>query len=100
MKITTWKNQTTVDKVFEVDAYDLMTGTVEDILEIMDEVNDMDDREALFIAFSKHQHKIWDLILDIFPDMTKEDVRRIKLKELIPFFLELFDYVGKSFSGN
>jgi hypothetical protein len=40
------------------------------------------------------------LLLDVFPEATPDELRRVKLKELVPFFIELFSYVGKSFSNS
>ena len=93
MKLNVYKNQHEVEKTFEVDTYDLMYGTVEDVLSIFDEVDDLHDNMKLFGVIQKNRTKLNDLLLDIFPDMTEDDLRRIKLKELIPLFMDLFDYV-------
>ena len=41
--------------------------------------------------------KLNTLLKEIFPDLTDEELRRVKLKELVPFFLSLFAYVKSSF---
>ena len=96
MKLKIYKNQTEVEKVLETEAYDIMYGTVEDILSILDDVGDLSDNDALVDAIRKNRQKLNDLLLDVFPDATEEDLRKIKLKELIPFFIELFTFVSGS----
>ncbi len=98
MKINVYKNQKEVAKTFETDAYDIMYGTVEDVLGILDKLGTNASNDDIFKAISDNRGKLEDLMLDIFPEMTKEDLRHIKLKEMVPFFLELFVYVKNSFS--
>lgn len=97
MKLNIYKNQNEIEKTYEVDSYDLMYGTVEDILQVLDEVNEKMSDVELFNVISRNRTKLNDLLLDIFPDMTKEELRNIKLKELVPFFIDLFTYVKDSF---
>jgi hypothetical protein len=99
MKLNVYKNQKEIEKTYSIDTYDLMYGTVEDILAIFDDVDDLSDNMKLFSVIQKNRTKLNDLLLDIFPDMTEADLRKIKLKELVPLFIELFNYVKDSF-GN
>lgn len=97
MKLNVYKNQTEIAKTFETDAYDLMYGTVEDILNVLDVLDGENGEKELLGAINENREKLNDLILDVFPDMTREDLRGIKVKELIPFFIDLFTFVRKSF---
>lgn len=97
MKLNVYKNQNEIEKTYETATYDLMYGTVEDVLGIFDEIDDLNDNMKIFAVIQKNRTKLNDLLLDIFPEMTEDDLRKIKLKELIPLFLELFKYVGDSF---
>lgn len=99
MKLNIYKSQKEIEKTYEVDAYDLMYGTVEDILSIFDELEDMSDNVEMFKVIVKNKDKLNDLILDVFPEMTPEELRNIKLKELVPFFMDLFNYVKESFAS-
>ena len=98
MKLNIYKNQKEIEKTYEVDAYDVMYGTVEDVLGVLDELGDKPSNDEIFKALTSNRDKINSLILDIFPEMDSEELRKIKLKEMIPFFLELFKYVKDSFS--
>lgn len=101
MKINTYKNQKEIEKTFEVDNYDIMYGTVQDILAVLDEVDNLDDNEQLFKLITANRTKLEDLLMDIFEPagMTAEDLRKVKLKELVPVFMDLFAYVQQSFKS-
>lgn len=99
MKLNVYKNQNEIEKTYETATYDLMYGTVEDVLGIFDEIDDLNDNMKIFSVIQKNRTKLNDLLLDIFPEMTEDDLRRIKLKELIPLFIELFNYVRDSFGS-
>lgn len=96
MKLNIYKNQHEVEKTYEVDNYDLMYGTVEDILAIFDEIEDLSDNTQIFKMIQKNRIKLNDLLKDIFPDLTDEELRKVKLKELVPVFIGLFAYVTAS----
>ena len=79
-----------------------MYGTIQDVLEVLDAgIPNLDDEEGLFKLISANRGKLEDLLLDIFGGvgMQKEDLRKIKLKELIPLFISLFTYVQESFKA-
>lgn len=97
MKLNVYKNQHEVEKTYEIDNYDLMYGTVEDVLSMFDEIDDLSDNMQIFRVIQKNRTKLNDLLKDIFPDITDEELRKIKLKELIPVFVGLFAYVQNSF---
>ena len=96
MKLHIYKNQKEVEKTYEVDNYDLMFGTVEDILGIFDEIEDMGDNMQIFNAIRHNRSKLNDLLKDIFPELTDDELRRTKLFELVPVFIGLFGYVKAS----
>jgi hypothetical protein len=97
MKLNIYKNQREIEKTYEIDNYDLMYGTVEDILSLFDDIDDYGDNNQIFKVIQKNRNKLNDLMKDIFPDLTDEELRRTKLKELIPVFMELFTYIQRSF---
>ena len=98
MKLNVYKSQTEVEKTYETQAYDLMYGTVEDIFEILDGMENMKTNDQIIGVIQKNRAKLTELLKDVFPEITDDELRRIKLKELVPFFIELFGYVQRSFS--
>lgn len=103
MKLNVYKNQKEIEKTYEVDTYDIMYGTVEDIFEVIENGMDdvMDDENKLLMMIVENRSKLEDLLLDIFSEegLTKEELRKVKVKEMIPLFIELFAYVKKSFES-
>lgn len=102
MKLNVYKNQREVEKTYEVDAYDIMYGTVQDVLEVLDSgMDNLNDNTQVLKVIADNRGKLEDLLLDIFggEGLTKDELRRIKLKELVPLFLDLFKYVQKSFKS-
>ena len=100
MKLNIYKTQKEIAKTYEVDNYDLMYGTVQDILEVLDDVEDLSDGVQLLEVINKNRTKLEALMMDIFADegLTQEEMRNVKVKELIPVFIDLFQYVKESFA--
>ena len=102
MKINIYKNQKEIEKTYEVDEYDIMYGTVQDILEVLDDgIDDLKTEDQLLKLVTANRKKLETFILDIFASegMTEDELRNVKLKELIPVFIELFAYVKNSFQS-
>jgi hypothetical protein len=101
MKLNIYKNQKQIEKTYEVDEYDIMYGTVEDVFEILDGMESLKTDGEILSLVQRNRKKLNDLLLDIFCDegLTEEELRRIKLKELVPLFLDLFKYVRSSFGA-
>lgn len=97
MKLNIYKNQKDIEKTYTIDAYDLMYGTVEDIFEVMDGLDEKSSDSDIVKVIQKNRSKLTALIKDIFPEITDDELKRIKLKELVPFFIDLFVYVIDSF---
>lgn len=102
MKLNVYKNQKEIEKTYEVDEYDIMYGTIQDILEVLDDgLENMKDNDQLLKLITANRKKLEDLLLDIFgaEGLTEEELRRTKLKELVPVFIDLFAYVQNSFKS-
>ena len=101
MKLNVYKNQREVAKTVEVDEYDIMYGTVEDVFDVLEGLEDINDTQKIISVITANRMKLNDLLLDIFGEagLTKEDLRMVKVKELIPVFVDLFRYVQNSFQS-
>ena len=103
MKLNIYKNQKEILKTYEVDEYDIMYGTIQDILAVLDEIDldNLKDEEQLLKLITANRTKLEDLMLDIFSadGMTAEELRMTKIKELVPVFIDLFAYVQNSFKS-
>ena len=98
MKINIWKNQKEIEKTYTADAYDLMYGTLQDIFEVLDEVKDFENESQILKIITENRKTLDGLLMDIFPEMTEEDLKHIKVKELIPVFAETFAFVLSTFN--
>ena len=101
MKLNGYANQKEIAKTIEVDSYDIMYGTIEDVFEILEGIEDVNDKNAILKVFTQHRSKLDDLLLDVFGEagLTKEDLRMVKVKELVPVFVDLFKFVTESFKS-
>ena len=97
MKLNIYKNQKEIEKTYTVDEYDIMYGTVEDVFEVLDGMENMKTDGEILKLIQANRKKLNGLLLDIFDGLTEEELRKIKIKELVPLFLDLFKYVRDSF---
>lgn len=101
MKLNVYKNQREIAKTYEVSNYDLMYGTVEDVFDVLDGMEDMKTDADIIKLIQSNRSKLDDLLLDIFggEGLTREELRNVKIKELVRVFIELFTYVVASFKS-
>lgn len=81
----------TVEKTYMTDTYDLMYGTIEDLLEIVD-FDKMDDNVEIGKMILKILPKIKPFLKDVFDGLTDDELKRTKVKELIPLFIDIFKF--------
>ena len=98
MKLNIWKNQKEIEKTYECKEYDIMFGTVEDFLDVLDEAQTGTEEEITSIVMQRRE-VFYDLLMDIFPELTREELRRTKIKEIVPLFFALFEYAKGSFAS-
>lgn len=88
LKLNIYKNQHEIEKTLTADGYDLMLGTCEDIMNIID-IDHLDDNKALALMVAKGYNQLKPLLKDIFDGLTDDDFRGIKIKELVPLIFDL-----------
>ncbi len=103
LKIYSKDKKNEIEKTYEADSYDLMFGTVEDIIAIVD-VDKLDDNMAIAGMVIKGWSQLKPFIKDVFEGVTDDELKRVKVKELIPTFAQIFRAIVDSFdlvkSGN
>lgn len=82
-------------KVLEAEGYDLMLGTIEDFMEIID-IDKIDDSVELAKMVVKGYDQLKPLLKDIFEDMTDEDFRGVKVPDLVLTIVEVGKAIGES----
>lgn len=89
----------TVEKVYTADEFDIMTGTVEDLIALIDEsafqrgtVSDSDFVCAVAVMIKGGFEQVKSLLKELFPDVTDDELRRTKMKEIIQLLAQVLKY--------
>ena len=77
-----------IAKTYTTDSIDLMFGTVEDILNVVD-LDNLNDQKAMAVMVVKGWKQLKPFLKDIFPGLTDEDIKGVKINEMIPVFVEI-----------
>lgn len=95
-----------VVKTYTAETYDLMFGTVEDLLDVIDIDNiQAGDRAELLKAIAKvlanSMNIVKPLLKDIFEGLTDDELRNTKLKDIIDVLAEIVAYsINQLMKGN
>lgn len=95
LKITSKEDKKKVDKFYTAEGYDLMLGTVEDFMDVID-IDKLGNNIELAKMVLKGYGQLKPLIMDIFPELTDDEYRRIKVNDLIATVSQ----IGKSVLEN
>lgn len=97
-------NKKEIAKTYTNDTYDLMFGTVEDFLELVnvDEMKTGTDAEIIMLvgkAIPKGMGTIKSLFKDVFEGITDEELKNTKVKEITSILVNIvkssIDEIGK-----
>lgn len=89
LNIYSAEDKNKVEKKYTAESYDLMLGTVEDLMQIID-VDKMTDNVEITKMVVSAFGKLKPFIKDIFAGVTDDELKRVKVKELIPTFIQVF----------
>ena len=82
-------------KTYTADSIDLMFGTVEDILNVVD-LDNLNDQKAMAVMIVKGWAQLKPFLKDIFPGLTDEDIKGVKINEMIPVFMQIFQGIAEN----
>lgn len=103
LKIYDANDKNKVVKVHKAESYDLMFGTVEDIINIVD-VDKLNDTKSIAMIVIKCWGQLKPFLKDVFKELTDEELKQVKMKELIVTFGQIFRQIVDDFalikSGN
>ena len=77
-----------IEKTYSVEGYELMLGTVEDFMTIIDAEKLGDNIEAAKMMLKCYK-QLMPLLKDIFPDITDDELKRVKVNELVGTFMQV-----------
>lgn len=76
------KDKNKIAKTLTADGYNLMMGTVDDFMEIID-LDKIDDEKEVIKMVLKSYKQLKPLIKDIFTDLEDDDYRNISVGDLV-----------------
>jgi hypothetical protein len=83
LKLNIYKedNKNEIEKTFTAEGYDLMLGTLQDIMAIIDidKINSGNEMELAKMAIRGFD-QIAPILRDVFPEVTTEELRRTKTR--------------------
>lgn len=90
-------NKRNIEKTYVAETYDLMFGTVEDIIEVvdLDKLQTGSDAEIIKLVGNTVIHGldiIKPLLKDIFEGLTDEELKRTKVKEIATVLVEVMKF--------
>lgn len=99
-------NKKQIVKTYTAETYDLMFGTVEDLLDVIDIDNiQSDNKTELIKAIAKVLANSLDivkpLLKDVFDGLTDEELRKTTLKDIINVLADIVTYsINQITKGN
>lgn len=87
-----------IAKTYTAETVDIMFGTVEDIIEVidMDKLNDnMVWAKVIGVAIKQ----LRPLLKEVFDGLTDEELKCTKIKELVPLFKDIFKFIMSEING-
>ena len=84
-------NGKTIEKTYIADEIDIMFGTVEDLLDVIDIDNLNDEKEVVKVVI-KTLNNLKPFLKQIFDGLTDDEIKRTKVKELVPLFVDIVKY--------
>lgn len=89
LKLNIYKGKNEIERTYTAQDYDVMYGTVEDLLDLLDleALTNTGDKEGIISAVTRllkaRKDVINPLMLDIFDGLTEEELRRTKAIDLL-----------------
>lgn len=84
-----------IEKKLETEGYDLMLGTVEDFMNVID-LDKLGDEKEVAKMVVKGYSQLKPLIMDIFPELQEDEYRRIKVTDLVRLVVQIGTSVVES----
>ena len=99
MKLNIYKKKEIV-KTYTADTYDLMFGTIEDVaaavkLDTLESGTDVEIIKLIGGLVLSSMDTIKDLLKDIFDGITDDELKHVKVKEIVNVLLEVIQYTIK-----
>jgi hypothetical protein len=80
-----------VIKVVEANTFDIYFGTIDSLMQLLD-INEDTSSFDLLKKISTAWGEVTSLLGEIFPDMTDEDWKFVRINDLVPIVLQVVKY--------
>ena len=80
-----------IEKTYVAEEIDIMFGTVEDLLEVINFDNLKDENEVVKVVIATLKN-LKPFLKQIFDGLTDDEIKRTKVKELVPLFIKIVKY--------
>lgn len=80
-----------VVKTYESTTYDLMFGTVQKLMELL-KIEEIDNQVEMLKTVYGAWEEIKTVLSGVFPDVTSEEWKNVKVKELLPLIIGIAKY--------
>lgn len=97
LKLNIYKGKT-IEKTYVAEEIDIMFGTVEDLLDVIDFDNLNDEKEVVKVVIAT-LNNLKPFLKQIFDGLTDDEIRRTKVKELVPLFVDIVKYSIEELKG-
>lgn len=87
-----------IAKQYTAETVDIMFGTIEDVIDIID-IDKLDDNMEWAKVIALSMKKLKPLLKEVFTGVTDEELKNTKIKELIPLFVNIFKYMISEIKG-
>lgn len=91
------KNKNEIVKTYTAESYELMLGTVEDIMEVID-IDKASNNIEIAKMIVKCYKQLRPFLKDIFTGLTDDELKCVKVKELVPLFKDIVQTIIEDIS--
>lgn len=91
LKLNVYKNNKEIEKTYIASEFDLMWGTMEDLTNAVD-LDKINDEIEVGKMVLKILPQVKPLLKQVFDGLTDDELKRTKIKELVPVFVNIFKY--------
>ena len=86
------KNNTNVAKQYKAEEVNILFGTIEDLIDVIDEDNLKDNTELAKVII-KSMKKLKPILRQVFIGVTDEELKFTRTNELVPLLMQIVNYM-------
>jgi hypothetical protein len=92
------ENNRVIDHQYKAEEVNILFGTIEDLIDLIDE-NNLQDNMELAKVIVKSMKKLKPILKQVFIGVTDEELRFTRTNELVPLFIQIVKYMFTQVNG-